>query len=203
MPIRKIEYYMSHGSPWTFLGHKRINKIALENNYELIIMPVNYGEVFPATGGLPVNKRSIQRQKYRLQELARWSEFLKVKLNTEPKFFPSRSLLPSLAIISAKLLKYENVMDIAYRIMEALWVKELDIDDEKTLKSVISKLTPSAEELIDFSKQDVVSNEIKKNTEKALKSSVFGAPTYIIDDEVFWGQDRLDFVERYIKRQSC
>ena len=203
MPIRKIEYYMSHGSPWTFLGHKRINKIALENNYELIIMPVNYGEVFPATGGLPVNKRSVQRQKYRLQELARWSEFLKVKLNTEPKFFPSRSLLPSLAIISAKLLKYENVMDIAYRIMEALWVKELDIDDEKTLKSVISKLTPSAEELIDFSKQDVVSNEIKKNTEKALKSSVFGAPTYIIDDEVFWGQDRLDFVERYIKRQSC
>ena len=194
---------MSHGSPWTFLGHKRINKIALENNFELIIMPVNYGEVFPATGGLPVNKRSIQRQKYRLQELARWSEFLKVKLNTEPKFFPSRSLLPSLAIISAKLLKYENVMDIAYRIMEALWVKELDIDDEKTLKSVISKLTPSAEELIDFSKQDVVSNEIKKNTEKALKSSVFGAPTYIIDDEVFWGQDRLDFVERYIKRQSC
>ena len=201
--MKKIEYYMSHGSPWTFLGHKRINKIALENNYELIIMPVNYGEVFPATGGLPVNKRSIQRQKYRLQELARWSEFLKVKLNTEPKFFPSRSLLPSLAIISAKLLKYENVMDIAYRIMEALWVKELDIDDEKTLKSVISKLTPSAEELIDFSKQDVVSNEIKKNTEKALKSSVFGAPTYIIDDEVFWGQDRLDFVERYIKRQSC
>ena len=193
---------MSHGSPWTFLGHKRINKIALENNYELIIMPVNYCEVFPATGGLPVNKRSIQRQKYRLQELARWSEFLKVKLNTEPKFFPSRSLLPSLAIISAKLLKYENVMDIAYRIMEALWVKELDIDDEKTLKSVISKLTPSAEELIDFSKQDVVSNEIKKNTEKALKSSVFGAPTYIIDDEVFWGQDRLDFVERYIKRKS-
>ncbi|MAQ07637.1 MAG: 2-hydroxychromene-2-carboxylate isomerase [SAR116 cluster bacterium] len=201
--MKKIEYFMSHGSPWTFLGHKRINKIALENNYELIIMPVNYGEVFPATGGLPVNKRSIQRQKYRLQELARWSEFLKVKLNTEPKFFPSRSLLPSLAIISAKLLKYENVMDIAYRIMEALWVKELDIDDEKTLKSVISKLTPSAEELIDFSKQDVVSNEIKKNTEKALKSSVFGAPTYIIDDEVFWGQDRLDFVERYIKRQSC
>ena len=200
--MKKIEYFMSHGSPWTFLGHKRINKIALENNYELIIMPVNYGEVFPATGGLPVNKRSIQRQKYRLQELARWSEFLKVKLNTEPKFFPSRSLLPSLAIISAKLLKYENVMDIAYRIMEALWVKELDIDDEKTLKSVISKLTPSAEELIDFSKQDVVSNEIKKNTEKALKSSVFGAPTYIIDDEVFWGQDRLDFVERYIKRKS-
>ena len=200
--MKKIEYYMSHGSPWTFLGHKRINKIASENDYELIIMPVNYGEVFPATGGLPVNKRSLQRQKYRLQELGRWSEFLKVKLNTEPKFFPSRSMLPSLAIISAKLLKYENVMDIAYRIMEGLWIKELDIDDEGTLKSIISKLIPTAEELLDYSKQDNVINELSKNTEKALKSSVFGAPTYIIDNEVFWGQDRLDFVERYIKRQG-
>ena len=198
--MNKIEYYMSHGSPWTFLGHKRINKIASENDYELIIMPVNYGEVFPATGGLPVNKRSLQRQKYRLQELGRWSEFLKVKLNTEPKFFPSRSMLPSLAIISAKLLKYENVMDIAYRIMEGLWIKELDIDDEETLKSVISKLIPTAEELLDYSKQDIVLSELKKNTKKALNSSVFGAPTYIIDNEVFWGQDRLDFVERYIKR---
>ena len=200
--MKKIEYYMSHGSPWTFLGHRRINKIASENNYELIIMPVNYGEVFPATGGLPVNKRSLERQKYRLQELARWSELLKVKLNTEPKFFPSRSMLPSLAIISAKLLKYENVMDIAYRIMESLWIKELDIDDEKILKSIISKLTPTAEELLNYSKQDNVINELAKNTEKALKSSVFGAPTYIIDNEVFWGQDRLDFVERYIKRQG-
>ena len=200
--MKKIEYYMSHGSPWTFLGHRRINKIASENNYELIIMPVNYGEVFPATGGLPVNKRSLERQKYRLQELARWSELLKIKLNTEPTFFPSRSMLPSLAIISAKLLKYENVMDIAYRIMESLWIKELDIDDEKILKSIISKLTPTAEELLDYSKQDNVFKELKKNTEKALMSSVFGAPTYIIDNEVFWGQDRLDFVERYIKRQG-
>ena len=193
---------MSHGSPWTFLGHKRINKIAFENNYELIVMPVNYGEIFPATGGLPVNKRSIQRQKYRLQELERWSEFLKVKLNTEPNFFPSRSLLPSLVIISAKLLNYENVMEIAYKIMEGLWIKQLDIDDEKTLISIISKLIPTAEELIDFAKQDTVSNEIKNNTEKALKSLVFGAPTYIIDNQVFWGQDRLDFVERYVKRQK-
>ena len=200
--MNKIEYYMSHGSPWTFLGHKRINKIASENDYELIIMPVNYGEVFPATGGLPVNKRPIQRQKYRLQELIRWSKFLGVKLNPKAKFFPSKSMLPSLAIISAKLLNYENVMDIAYKIMEGLWIKELDIDNEETLKSIISKLIPTAEELINFAKQDVVINELSKYTDKALNSSVFGAPTYIIDNEVFWGQDRLDFVERYIKRKS-
>lgn len=197
----KIEYYMSHGSPWTFLGHKRINEIATKNNCELIILPVNYGEIFPATGGLPVNKRSIQRQKYRLQELKRWSEFLKINLNIEPKFFPSRSLLPSLAIISAKILNYGNVMEIAYKIMEGLWTKQLDIDDELTLKSIISKIIPTADELIDHTNQKIVADEIKKNTEKALNSQVFGAPTYVIDDQVFWGQDRLDFVERYVKRK--
>ena len=200
--MKKIEYFMSHGSPWTFLGHKRINEIALENNYELIIMPVNFGEIFPATGGLPVNKRPIQRQNYRLQELVRWSEFLKIKLNTEPKFFPSRTLLPSLVIISAKLLNYENVNEIAFKIMEGLWVKQIDIDNEEILKNIISKLIPTTEELVDFAKQEIVSSEMKKNTQIALNSSVFGAPTYLIDDQVFWGQDRLDFVERYVKRQN-
>ena len=111
---------MSHGSPWTFLGHKRINKIASENDYELIIMPVNYGKVFPATGGLPVNKRPIQRQKYRLQELIRWSKFLGVKLNPKAKFFPSKSMLPSLAIISAKLLNYEIVEFVCHNLLHLM-----------------------------------------------------------------------------------
>ena len=60
---------MSHGSPWTFLGHKKVNEISKKNNCELDIMPVNYGEIFPVSGGLPVHKRPLQRQKYRLQEL--------------------------------------------------------------------------------------------------------------------------------------
>ena len=108
----KIKYFMSHGSPWTFLGHKKVNEISKKNNCELDIMPVNYGEIFPVSGGLPVHKRPLQRQKYRLQELKRWSEFLKIKLNPEPKHFPSRSLLPSKVIISVKILNFENVNDM-------------------------------------------------------------------------------------------
>jgi len=122
----KIKYFMSHGSPWTFLGHKKVNEISKKNNCELDIMPVNYGEIFPVSGGLPVHKRPLQRQKYRLQELKRWSEFLKIKLNPEPKNFPSRSLLPSKVIISVKILNFENVNDIAYAIMEGLWIKEMN-----------------------------------------------------------------------------
>ena len=198
----KIEYFYGIPSPFAYLGSAKLMSIAKKHSAEIIEKPCDLvGGIFTKTGGLPVPQRSIQRQKYRLQELRRWSEFLKINLNIEPKFFPSRSLLPSLAIISAKILNYDNVMEIAYKIMEGLWIKQLDIDDELTLKSIISKIIPTADELIDHTNQKIVADEIKKNTEKALISQVFGAPTYVIDDQVFWGQDRLDFVERYVKRK--
>ena len=193
---------MSHGSPWTFLGHKKVNEISKNNNCELDIMPVNYGEIFPISGGLPVHKRPLQRQKYRLQELKRWSEFLKIKLNPEPKHFPSRSLLPSKVIISVKILNFENVNDIAYAIMEGLWIKELNIDDPKNLKKILTRFIKTADEVIDFSESKQVEKEMNKYTKEAIDLAVFGAPTYIIDDQIYWGQDRLDFLERYIKRKN-
>ncbi len=193
---------MSHGSPWTFLGHKKVHEISKKNNCELDIMPVNYGEIFPVSGGLPVHKRPLQRQKYRLQELKRWSEFLKIKLNPEPKHFPSRSLLPSKVIISVKILNFENVNDIAYAIMEGLWIKELNIDDPKNLKKILTRFIKTADEVIDFSESKQVEKEMNKYTKEAIDLAVFGAPTYILDDQIYWGQDRLDFLERYIKRKN-
>ena len=193
---------MSHGSPWTFLGHKKVNEITKTNNCELDIMPVNYGEIFPVSGGLPVHKRPLQRQKYRLQELKRWSEFLKIKLNPEPKHFPSRSLLPSKVIISVKILNFENVNDIAYAIMEGLWIKELNIDDPKNLKKILTRFIKTADEVIDFSESKQVEKEMNEYTKEAIDLAVFGAPTYIIDKQIYWGQDRLDFLERYIKRKN-
>ena len=193
---------MSHGSPWTFLGHKKVNEISKQNNCELDIMPVNYGEIFPVSGGLPVHKRPLQRQKYRLQELKRWSEFLKIKLNPEPKYFPSRSLLPSKVIISVKILNFENVNDIAYAIMEGLWIKEMNIDDPKNLKKILTRFIKTADEVIDFSESKQVEKEMNEYTKEAIDLAVFGAPTYIFDDQIYWGQDRLDFLERYIKRKN-
>ncbi len=181
---------------------KSRNEISKKNNCELDIMPVNYGEIFPVSGGLPVHKRPLQRQKYRLQELKRWSEFLKIKLNPEPKHFPSRSLLPSKVIISVKILNFENVNDIAYAIMEGLWIKELNIDDPKNLKKILTRFIKTADEVIDFSESKQVEKEMNKYTKEAIDLAVFGAPTYIIDDQIYWGQDRLDFLERYIKRKN-
>lgn len=198
----RIKYFMSHASPWTFLGHNKIIKISKDNGCDLEMLPVNFGEIFPVSGGLPVHKRPLQRQTYRLQELKRWSEYLKINLNPQPEYFPSRSLLPTNVIISLKILNFNNIFEIANTIMEGLWVKQMDIDDPTNLKKILLRYYKTAEEILEFAQSDVVKKELKKYTEDAIKLSVFGAPTYIIDDQVFWGQDRLDFVERYIKRKN-
>ena len=194
----KVDYFMSHGSPWTFLGHNRLNKIVKKFNVQLNMYPVNYGEIFPVSGGLPVSKRPLQRQKIRLQELKRWAEFLNIDLIPEPKFFPSKSLLPSLLIIAAKIKKTNKDFELASSIMNALWVKELNIDEENTLKNIMDNLELDSEDLLSFAKSQECESIFKEYTKIAIEKNVFGAPTFIIDDQIYWGQDRLDFIERHL-----
>ena len=194
----EIDYFMSHGSPWTFLGHHRLGVIVKKFNVNLNMYPVNYGEIFPISGGLPVSKRPPQRQKLRLQELNRWSSFLNIKLNPEPKYFPSKSLLPSLIIISAQVQNLENYFDLAHHIMSALWVKNIDIDDENVLSGILKDMSLDAKKIISFAKSNECKKIMGKYTELGIKKNVFGAPTFIIEDQIYWGQDRLDFVERHL-----
>ena len=194
-----IEYFMSPGSPWSFLGHKRFIEIVNRFNVNVNMYPVNYGEIFPLSGGVPVSKRPIQRQSIRLQELKRWGDFLKISLNPEPKFFPSKSLLPSLIIIASQLKKTNQSFDLANNIMSALWVENLNIDDEDTLINILKKMDLDADEILNYAKTKECEDAMKSGTRLAIEKGVFGAPTYIYNNELFWGQDRLDFLERALK----
>ena len=193
-----IEYFMSPGSPWSFLGHKRFIEIVNRFNFNVNMYPVNYGENFPLSGGVPVSKRPIQRQSIRLQELKRWGDFLKISLNPEPKFFPSKSLLPSLIIIASQLKKTNQAFDLANNIMSALWVENLNIDDEDTLINILKKMDLDADEILNYAKTKECEDAMKSGTRLAIEKGVFGAPTYIVNDQIYWGQDRLDFVERHL-----
>ena len=194
----QVDYFMSHGSPWTFLGHKRLGEIIRKYKVQLNMYPVNYGEIFPISGGLPVSKRPVQRQKIRLQELKRWSTFLNINLIPEPTSFPSKSMLPSLLIIASQIMKTNKDFDLAYNIMSALWIDDLDIDDENVLSSILKKMDLSSEEVLSFAKSEECKSVMQKHNKFAIDKNVFGAPTFIIDDQIYWGQDRLDFVERHL-----
>ena len=193
-----VDYFMSHGSPWSFLGHNQFIQIAKNYNVKVNMYPVNYGEIFPISGGLPVSKRPPQRQNIRLQELQRWSKLLKINLNAEPTYFPSKSMLPSLIIIASQIKKTNKDFEIANKIMNALWVEDLDIDDEYVLKSILEKMGLNSEDILLCANGEECLNNMQEYTKLAIQKGVFGAPTYIIDDQIYWGQDRLDFVEMHL-----
>jgi 2-hydroxychromene-2-carboxylate isomerase len=193
-----VDYFMSHGSPWSFLGHKRFIEIIKKFNIKANMYPVNYGDIFPISGGVPVSKRPPQRQSIRLQELKRWGDFLKIDINSQPTFFPSKSMLPSLLIIASQIKNTNQDFDLANNIMNALWVEDLDIDNEDVLINILKKMELNVEDILKCAKSEECTNIMKSSTKFAIEKGVFGAPTYIINDQTYWGQDRLDFVERHL-----
>jgi len=195
----KIEYYYGIPSPFTYLGSAKLQSIAKKYNAEIIEKPCDLvGGIFVKTGGIPVPQRSPQRQKYRLDEIKRWSEFLHIQINIKPKFFPPRDPhIPAKFTIAANLLGTKIIF--GHELLKQLWSEEKDISDEKNIEKVSNNLKINFKELSKLAKSEKVSKIYSNNTEEAVEKNVFGAPTYIFNNELFWGQDRLEFLERALK----
>jgi 2-hydroxychromene-2-carboxylate isomerase len=195
----KIEYYYGIPSPFTYLGSLQFQAIAKKYSAEIIEKPCDLvGGVFAKTGGIPVPQRSPQRQKYRLDEIKRWSEFLKIEINIKPKFFPPKDPhLPARFTIAANLLDIKVVF--GHEILKQLWSEEKDISDIKNIEKISDSFKIDFKELSTLANSEKVSKIYTDNTLEAIKKNVFGAPTYIYNNELFWGQDRLEFLERALK----
>jgi 2-hydroxychromene-2-carboxylate isomerase len=153
------------------------------------VKPVDYGVIFPQSGGLPLGKRAPQRQAYRLQELARWREHLGVPLNIHPKFFPADGTQAACLIAAAP---EDRRMALAGDFMRAVWAEEKNIADAAVVADIAARHgIANAAEAVAKGKA-----AYEANTQEAVARQVFGAPTYLYRDEMFWGQDRLDFLDR-------
>jgi 2-hydroxychromene-2-carboxylate isomerase len=196
----KIEYFYSLASPFSFFGSEKFQTIAKIHNVEIVEKPCDLvGGIFSKTGGVPVPQRSAQRQKYRLDELKRWSEFLNIKINIKPKFFPPKDPhIPAKYTIAANLLGVKILF--GHELLKKLWIEEKDISDEKNIELISNQFKIDFNELSSLAKSNKVSDIYTNNTEEAVQKNVFGAPTYIFNDELFWGQDRLEFLERALKK---
>ncbi len=195
-----VDYYFSPVSPWTYLGHERFRAIARAAGAQVNVKPVDYGRIFPVSGGLPLKQRPPQRQAYRLMELARWQKHLGVPLVAEPKFFPVAADPAAKLIIAADLAKgTAAALNLALALMRACWAEERNLADGPTLDAIVTAtgLDPAALKAPDVAAQ--AQARYDQYTEEAIARGVFGAPTYAIGNELFWGQDRLDFVERTLQ----
>jgi 2-hydroxychromene-2-carboxylate isomerase len=188
---------MAPASPWAYLGHQRFVAIAKKHHANIELKPADIAKVFGATGGVPVAQRPIQRQEYRLAELTRWSTHLQIPLNLHPKFFPvSGELASKLIIATQQEAGAEAGLSVAFALGRAVWAEEKNIADGDTLASIADSLGLKGKDLIAHAASDSVAADYARHTEDALAAHIFGVPWYRVDGEGYWGQDRLDFVER-------
>jgi len=196
-----VDYYFAPNSPWTYLGHQRFQEIAKAAGATIRVLPVDLGgKVFPVTGGLPLAKRAPQRQAYRLVELKRFSEHLGQPINPQPKYFPVNSDDAAQLIIAVDMHDgTEAAMQLTGAILRAVWVEDRNVADPGELAALLTAQGLPARRL-DDSHSQAVHERYEADSQQAIEAGVFGAPSYVIDGEVFWGQDRLDFVARRLSR---
>ena len=196
-----ITYYMSLNSPWTYLGSARFAAMAKRHGQQVDIKPAKFGEVFAKTGGLPLPKRSPERRAYRMMELKRWREFNKLPITLEPKHFPSDEAPGTRLVIAAKLAG-QDAHALATELGRALWEREENLADPAALAAAAKRAGLDADAIRKAGPSDAELDKLHDQyTADALKHGVFGAPSYVLESgEFFWGQDRLDALERALAK---
>ncbi len=192
-----VDYYFAPQSPWAYLGHQRFQNILKKSGASVRVMPFDLGgKVFPISGGLPLGQRAPQRQAYRLTELERFSKWLGAPLHLKPTFFPVSGDDAAKLIIAVDMaMGADAAMNISGAILSAVWSQQRNIADEKTLAELLHEQhLPTA--CLEQTYSQAVHERYESYTQMAIDAGVFGAPSYVLDGEIFWGQDRLDFVER-------
>ena len=194
---KTVEYFLAPQSPYAYLGHDRFVSIIKKTQAPVLIKPFDVAKVFSLSGGVPVAQRPLQRQAYRLVELQRWSSYLKKPFVLHPAFFPVSGDPGSKLIIAAQqAYGTEQALDLAGALGKAVWAEEKNITDPQTLESIANALQLDGAKLVAAIASEAVLAVFNENTEAAIAAQVFGVPWYRIEGENFWGQDRLDFVER-------
>ena len=198
---RTVDYYFAPQSPWAYLGHQRFADICRRTGAAVRVMPIDLGgKVFPISGGLPLGQRAPQRQAYRLVDLQRFSRHLGAPLNLKPQYFPVGGDDAARLIIAADLTQgADAAIALTGAVMAACWAQERNIADEKVLAALLAEQGLPAD-VLEKAHSQAAQERYDAYTQAAIDAGVFGAPSYVIDGEIFWGQDRLDFVERALMR---
>ena len=195
-----VDYYLAPQSPWTYLGHARLVAMAQAASAAVRVLPVDLGRVFPVSGGLPLGKRAPQRQAYRMVELRRFADHLAIPLNLQPRFFPVAGDDAARLIIAAgQILGPTAALRLSGAVLAAVWAQERNIADPPVLQQLLHEQGLPAS-LVTDAGSSAVQQAYDDNTAAAIAAGVFGAPTYCVDGELFWGQDRLDYLALRLAR---
>lgn len=198
---QRVDYYFAPQSPYTYLGHSRLVAVAQAAGATVQLLPMDLGgKIFPISGGLPLGQRAPQRLAYRLVELRRFSDHLGLPLNLQPKFFPVAGDAVARMIIAVDQLDgAEAALRFTGAVLAAVWAEDRNIADTAVQAALLAECGLSADRQAE-ALAPAVQARYEANTQQAIDAGVFGAPSYVLNGEIFWGQDRVDFLARALQK---
>jgi 2-hydroxychromene-2-carboxylate isomerase len=195
---RQVDYYFSLQSPWAYIGHKSFKEIARSYDLKVNHKPVLLVDLFSQTGGLPLMKRHPVRQRYRMIELQRWRDKRGLNFHLEPAHWPFNVRLADGVVIAAIEAGHDPDPFLG-RAFAAVWEDQLDLADPATLVKLLDESGLPGKQLTERAASDEISVIYEQNRQDALAADVFGSPAYVLDGEVFWGQDRIELLADALK----
>ena len=195
---RQGDYYFSFQSPWAYIGHGPFSELVSAYDLKVNYKPVVLVDLFSETGGLPLMKRHPVRQRYRMVELQRWRDKRGLKFHLQPAHWPFNARLADGVVIAA----IEAGLDpdrFLRRGFAGVWEDQLNLTDPATIAQLADESGLPGKQLVERSATDAISTAYEQNRQDALAADVFGSPVYVLDGEVFWGQDRIELLGDALK----
>jgi 2-hydroxychromene-2-carboxylate isomerase len=195
---RQIDYYFSLTSPWAYIGHALFGEVVSTYNCKVNHKPVVLVDLFSETGGLPLVKRHPVRQRYRMLELQRWRDKRGLNFHLRPAHSPFNGRLAD-GVVIATIEAGHDPDPFLRRAFAGVFEQQLDLADPSTLAKLADDSGLPGRQLVERSASDEVSVAYEQNRQDALAADVFGSPVYVLDGEVFWGQDRIELLADALK----
>lgn len=191
---RSIDYYFYSASPFTYLGHQAIVDVAKKHGATLNYKPVDLMAIWAVSGAVPPAQRPEVRQRMRLVELQRIAHMRGLPINPKPAHFPVDAALADKAIIAL----VQNKIDpeaFATRVFQAVWAEDKNISDRRLLADMLSATKADPESILKQAETDEIAAIRAGNSTAAIDIDAPGVPTYALDGEAFWGQDRVEHLD--------
>ena len=196
--MANIDYYFGTISPFAYLAGDRLERSAARHGATITYKPLDILQLFDRTGGVRPANRHPSRMDYRAQELIRWADHLGMALNLKPAHWPVNMAPSSYAIIAAQGAGGGDLGGLVQGFLRAVWAEDRDISDDPVIRNILA--THGFDPALADKGLFVGAETYGRNLEQAVEAGVFGSPFLVVREsgQKFWGQDRLDFLDRHL-----
>lgn len=198
--MKSVEFYFDLGSPYSYLAYYRLLQMAEQQEIQIVYKPILLGGVFKATG----NRSPIEipvKGVYSILDMQRWAEYYQIPMQMNPHF-PMNTLTLMRILTGVQLLHLEKFEQVLKLLFDAMFGTPQNLNEPTVLAEVLEPSGFSVEDIMSMVQSDVVKQKLITETEQAIQRGIFGAPTFFVGDEMYWGQDRLHFVEQALNKAS-